>query len=219
MPQVIIFALLLTAVALGPRSAHAIVAFDNFGPGSSTSSDSVIASGVDGEFGERLSGLQFTATATGLVSQLSLVVSAKDNGRPNDGLRLTLFTDNGDLPGTALESLVVNDVCYVDFDCPTGELISAQAAGSTLIEEGSTYWLVASADLPTADFAWYLTTESLPGLVFIDNGFTGTLEFEFPPALRVKVVEEPGPVVPEPGALSLLAVAALGLILRIRPRL
>lgn len=208
------FICLLAAAVLGVPSAFAITAFDNFGPDLATGPGFVIASGEQGEFGERTSGLQFTAGATGLLYQFALVLSAKNGGRPNDGLRLTLYTDAGDLPGTALESIILNDICYVDFDCPTGELVSAQATGTTLLEEGEVYWLLASSDFVAGDFAWYLTTENQPSLVYIDNGITGTFEFEFPPGLRVQVTPEMPPSVPEPASLLLLGMAAAALSFR-----
>jgi len=195
-------------LVLGLPLAHADTAFSNFGPEfARDQTTGVIVSGDEGEFGERIAGLQFTAGVTGTFDRLWIAASAKDNGRPNDGLRLTLTSDNSDLPGDALESLVLNDVCYVDFECPNGQLYSLYAANTTELVQGTTYWLVATSDLAAADFTWYLTSEQNPGLVYLENGFVGTFPFNFPPALRIDVIADTGGgELPEPALPLLLAM-------------
>src|SRR5581483_6427303 len=131
------------------------------------------------------------------------------------GLRFTLTEDNGDTPGSALESVVLNDVCYVDFDCPEGQLYMLSASSSRLLSAAVSYWLLASSDLPDGTFIWYLTSEIAPALVYLQDGFTGVFEFSSPPALRVDVT----PVVTEvfePATPVLLATLALLIAISIR---
>lgn len=212
----------LLLLVAGMSLAHAVTAFDNFGPEFGRDQTAgVLVSGTEGEFGERVAGLQFTAATSGTFYRLWIAVSAKNNGRPNDGLRLTLTTNDADLPGEALESLVLNDVCYVDFECANGQLYSLSASGATELIQGTTYWILGTSDLASADFTWYLTSEVAPGLVYLENGFVGTLPFNSPPALRIDVAQEPGGggEVPEPASLLLLALlAGTALVLRASAR-
>jgi len=193
--------------------AIAVPTFDNFGEAFSyDGTTGVLISGTAGTFGHRSAALQFTATQSGKFSQVTLPLSAKDNGRPNDGLRLTLLDDDQDQPGTALESLLLDDICYVDFECELGQLYSAAAAGTTDIVAGSTYWLLASSDLEAAEFTWYLTSEVNPALVAIFNGLTGVFVFDTPPALLVSVTPgNGGGELPEPGSLLLAPLVAWGI--------
>lgn len=208
----------LLLLVIGTSFSHAVTTFNNFGPEFGRDQTAgVLVSGSEGEFGERVAGLQFTAGASGTFYRLWIAVSAKNNGRPNDGLRLTLTTDDANLPGEALESLVLNDVCYVDFECPSGQLYSLTASGTTELIQGTTYWLLGTSDLASADFTWYLTSEIAPALVYLENGFIGTLPFNSPPALRIDVAEEPGGggEIPEPTSLLLLTLLA-GIALTLR---
>ena len=207
------FAFLLAVCWVSP--ALALPAFDNFGEGGAyDSSGGLIVSGPGGLFGQFSGGIQFTPSVTGFLSQLVLPLSAKDNGRPNDGFRVTLRSDDADTPGTVLESLVLNDVCYVDFDCEQGRLHTIDAAGTTELTAGTPYWLIATSDEEDADFLWYFTEAVDPTLVYIANGFEVVLPFVSPPALRVSVIPDSGGngEIPEPSALlvfSLLLVASL----------
>jgi len=200
-------------VLLAASPAIAVPTFDNFGAAFSYDGTSgVLVSGTAGTFGHRSAALQFTATQSGKFSMVTLPLSAKDNGRPNDGLRLTLLEDDQDQLGTALESLVLDDICYVDFECEMGQLYSAAAAGTTDIVAGTTYWLLASSDLEAAEFTWYLTSQTNPALVAIFNGLTGVFLFDTPPALLVSVTPpNGGGDIPEPGHLLLAPLVAWGI--------
>lgn len=191
-------------------SALAVSAFDNFGDGDVFDpTGGLVVSGPGGLFGQFSSGLQFTSSVTGFVSQLVLPLSAKDNGRPNDGFRVTLHADDGNWPGAALESLVLNDICYVDFDCEQGQLHSIDASGTTELTAGTPYWLIASADEENADFLWYFTDAVDPASVYIaSDGFEVVLPFVSPPALRVSVIPDSGGngEIPEPPALLVLSL-------------
>jgi len=192
--------------------AMAATAFNNFGDELSYDGTlGVLASGTGGTFGHRSAALQFTATQSGKLTELMLPLSAKDNGRPNDGLRLTLLEDVEDQLGATLETVVLNDICYVDFECEQGQVYTAAASGTTDITEGMTYWLLASSDLEDAEFTWYLTTESDPALVGIFNGLTGIFLFDTPPALLVTVTPDGGNgggEVPEPATVLLAPLMA-----------
>ncbi len=201
--------LLATLTAL---PAHALVAYDNFGPMFDYDPTSgVIVSGEQGLFGTRVAGLQFIAGASGTLNSISIAASAKDSGRPNDGFRLTITADDSDLPGEALGSVVLNDICYVDFECPQGMVQTAMVASDIELMEGTTYWVVGTSDLALADFTWYLTSVADPSLVYIENGFTGVFPFEFPPTLKITVVDENGGggEVPEPPLQLLLLLGAI----------
>lgn len=203
-----VFAALLSFVFAS--AAMAVPAFDNFGENFSyEGSTGVLVSGAAGTFGHRSAALQFTATQSGKLAQLTLPLSAKDGGRPNDGLRLTLLDDDGNQPGAALESVVLNNICYVNNECEQGQLYTAMAGGTTEIDAGSTYWLLASSDLEAAEFTWYLTTETDPALVAIFNGLTGIFVFATPPALFIGVTSaNGGGEVPEPVSLLFAPIVA-----------
>ncbi len=205
----IVMSLLLIAAA---PAVMAATAFDNFGDDFGYDGTAgVLASGTGGTFGHRSAALQFTASQSGKLTQLMLPLSAKNNGRPNDGLRLTLFEDVDDQLGATLETLVLDDICYVDFECEQGQLYTATAAGTTDITAGMTYWLLASSDLEDAEFTWYLTTETDPALVGIFNGLTGVFLFDTPPALRVDVIPDGGNgggELPEPTTVLLAPLMA-----------
>jgi len=205
---------LFTFVLLGlfASSARAVVSFDNLGPGLETGPGAILVAGSAGEFGTILGGIQFTAQQSGFFSSITVVVSSKDDGRPNDGLRFTLRENDADTPGAAIESVVLNDVCYVDgaaATCPEGAPRSVNASSTNLLSAGTAYWLIATSDLDTADFSWYLTSAIDPALVYIENGFTGTLLFDSPPGLRVAVTPELVPTIPEPATLALLGLVLL----------
>ena len=205
----IVMSLLLIAAA---PAVMAATAFENFGDDFGyDGSVGVLASGTGGTFGHRSAALQFTASQSGKLTQLMLPLSAKNNGRPNDGLRLTLFEDVDDQLGATLETLVLDDICYVDFECEQGQLYTATAAGTTDITAGMTYWLLASSDLEDAEFTWYLTTQTDPALVGIFNGLTGVFLFDTPPALRVDVIPDGGSgggELPEPATVLLAPLMA-----------
>lgn len=203
-----LIAALLMFAAMPAVSA---TAFDNFGDELGyDGSAGVLASGTGGTFGHRSSALQFTATQSGKLAGLTLPLSAKNDGRPNDGLRLTLLEDVEDQLGATLETVVLNDICYVDFECEQGQVYTAAASGNTDITAGMTYWLLASSDLEDAEFTWYLTTESDPALVGIFNGLTGIFLFDTPPALLVTVTPDGGNggEVPEPATVLLAPLMA-----------
>lgn len=216
--QQLVVAMLMLSATTGAR---AVATSDNFGDAFGyDGSTGVLVSGAGGTFGHQSAALQFTATQSGKFTQVILPLSAKDNGRPNDGLRLTLREDDQDQPGAELESLLLDDICYVDFECEQGQLFSGMATGTTDITAGTTYWLFAASDLEDAEFTWYLTNESNPALVGIFNGLSGTFLFDTPPALLVAVTpgNNGGGEVPEPAALLLAPLLAWGMRRAMRSR-
>lgn len=195
------------SVVLWHPGAHAATAFDNFGPGFDRSEtiSFPIAGDPDSIFLSTV-GVRFVANESGDFSNLWVAAGAFDSGRPNDGLRFSLAADDAGSPGEVLESVVLNDVCFlIPSDCPFGNVYSIAASGTTPIEEGVAYWILASADLAESQFSWYATTGATGAAdVYLENGIDDVLpDVPTPPAIRVDVVTDVTPI-PEPEAPLLL---------------
>lgn len=216
MPRLTCCAVLaLVGVATTMPWANAITTFSNFGPGFARSTDIGLLVGRDGDlFGNTASGVSFIAEATGRFDMLWIAANAAA-GTPNDGLTFTLTADEGGMPGAAIESLVLNDICDVNA-CPTGQLFSASASQTNLLTEGVPYWLVGTAGDPVSSFLWFATTpEQGPGTGWIKNLLSPpegiVVELAQPGAFRIDVTPRVV-TVPEPATATLVAVTGIALL-------
>jgi hypothetical protein len=175
-------------------SAQAIVAYDNFGPGMSfdVSAGQGFGSQSDAEYG-----LSFTPIDSGYLSYLTVAVSSLSG----EGEAIfTLYDDNLGEPGSVLETFNLSNLPAF------GSTFTPQtitATGTTYLNSGQPYWLIASQPNYPDTGVWQNSTVAMDTLVaFRDNQFPEWWPqmHEQQWALRVETIEVP--VTPGPVDLS-----------------
>jgi hypothetical protein len=200
-----LFALAVLCIISIPAAADTI--YNNFDAGDSYNCcNGWTVSGPGSPPGEFISANEFTAGATGFVSQIDLAIGVVTG---DGGGTAALYTVSNGIPGTLLGSW--DYVAHQPFgNCCAIESISI--SGGPQLTSGIDYFLVLSADNPTWN-AWNQNTTGATGedlfsqdggQTWNDNGIQtlGTFRIE-------------GTAVPEPGTLVMLGsgivAAAAGL--------
>lgn len=155
----------------------------------------------------------FVPTASGTLDTLSVPLVINNGNNPNAPntatLTLTLTLDNGDQPGTSLESFnLTNLVRYGE--STSGRLETATSSLHPALVQGQKYWVVATP--PNGTLGWFDSASGARGnyLYSPDNGQTwGFGSDALTGALEVTAA------VPEPATVGMLAG---GLLLALRRR-
>lgn len=196
---------MLTIIAL-PAAVSADILYDNFGPGDTYSNGGYLIGGTDAqEFGPSfaIGGGDFF---------LDTVVAAVGHSFGVNQVTLSLYDSSGGLPGNVLETSVLGGLP----DFGSGDPPSTfNFSGLTVLENGETYFLIASSvNDGNASLTWnFNSTDDIGRASVRQNAGAWSAGPFVMPAFRVN-----GIAVPEPGALALLSIAAIGHLISERRR-
>lgn len=194
--------------ATGSVSAEVVTVFDNYKPnfGAATFDGQVInplAPQRDRDYANA-----FVPSTSGVVSDIWATVTMVSGINQVD---LWLMSDNGGAPDRVLEAWSLTNAMGL-----RGGLnppVHVEGDGSTFLQAGEQYWLVASAPLPTVA-QWMFNGVGDTGPVMLrENGGSWS---PAPSALRGAFRVD---VVPEPATLCMMALGAITLLRRRRARL
>jgi len=182
-------------------NVNAAVVYDNFGPGLSfdASAGQGFGSQSDDEYG-----LSFTPIDSGYLSHLTVAVSSYSG----EGEAIfTLYDDNSGEPGSILE--IFNLSSLPDFGSTfTPQTITA--TGTTYLNSGQPYWLIASQPNYSDTGIWQNSTVAMDTLVAFRN-----IQFpEWLPQMHEQqwTLRVETSAVPVPAAVWLFGSGLLGLV-------
>jgi hypothetical protein len=202
---------LLGAVAfvglLTTRPARADVIYSNFGPDPGFFAFFVWGFGTDPFFDppfwdDVAYAVPFTPQADARLDAYRVVVGWIWG---TNLLNLTLMTDDGGLPGTAIEQVTLVDAMPDLFE---PAILTIPSVLHPLLRAGTPYWVVLDAPDPTTFAGWFITSSFEVGR-WAESDMDGPFYevFDWLPALEVT-----GRIVPEPSALALVTLGGLGLL-------
>lgn len=153
---------LLTLLGIvAPTHSFAFDVIDTFAPGDEYNPNGgLLISGANSEFGDIDQAYAFTPTHTGNLTDVwAAIENSTDNqGEPgSNSLVMWLMDDNENKPGNILETFnFENEMAPADstVDPP----LHAVASGTTVLQAGVQYWLVASAGDEDGFAGWTLNT-------------------------------------------------------------
>jgi MYXO-CTERM domain-containing protein len=181
-------------------AAQATVLFDNFGPGDTY--DFGIGWTI-GDTADWQLGAGFVMNAGGSYSLDSVTASIRHIAGPNF-VTLSVYDTVGGLPGSLLETSSAMNLPAHD-GTPAPPTVFA-FSGSTVLQDGQTYWVIASTDGPAgAWLAWNWNIAHALGLHAQRQGAGPWQVFTF----EQSVLRVEGTLVPAPGALALLGLGLL----------
>ncbi len=182
------------------------VIFSNLGPGGTYNNIAGVwvIGNVPG--GVSTMGPAFSVSGTYELSSIDLALLYDSNAGGVNGLvTLSLYTDAGGTPGTALESWILSSV--PDYGSPNGTLVTLSSG--SLVLSNATYWLIGSASFGVWDF-WMVNLDGTDGSVYRNGAVYNAMM----PAFQVN-----GTPIPEPSALILLAGGMAALAGTVRRKL
>lgn len=151
----------IACLAVPAVDADTVVAFTNFGPGYTASTNGVSFVGNDNGAGQENVAQEFTPSVTGDFSDAILDIGENISGASHTAI-LDLDDDAGGVPGSTLEEISV----FVNGFAP-GNLVTFDSVLDPLLTAGDSYWLVASADIDsgqsTNQLSWILSADPGPG--------------------------------------------------------
>jgi hypothetical protein len=198
-------AAVVLALTIGAERGRAAIVYSTLGPNNSydTSGGSVIG-GPNSFEGFFASGFSFSPSATVNLSQIDIAIGLITGANSfNLALRAADGASGG--PGTVLESFTVPG--RMGLFGNNNPLIGLDSTTHPMLQTGTTYWLVATADGDTVA-AWNVTNQGTHGTYY---SIQGGREVLIPDQL-VGAYQVSGDVVPEPAGGALLAVGAVGLL-------
>ncbi len=171
--------------------ANADIAYNNFGTGDTFLSNAWSVNSSQGLC------MPFTSATTGQVS--SITVALFSNANYTASLELM---DNGNLPGTVLESWTF---------AGTGSAQTLSGLGTSNLVAGTSYWLEIEPATPSDSGAWYENDQGATGSFLFSNGGTWSPYNNTLSVFRV----ETNPV-PEPMSMAVIGIGLAALKLRRR---
>lgn len=201
---------LLTAIltcVVGPQAiAGTITVYDNFAPGHIyDANNAYVVAGVGAVGQTILTANEFTSPGNYSVSQIDVALTWVSG---TNGAVVSLWTDGGSVPGTALGSWVVSNL--PPFGSTSNQVATISGIGGIALSAGANYFLVvAPADSTTWD-AWNLNATGATGLV--DQQIDGT--WTLFPGSTLSAFDVLSGTTPEPSTFVLLGTALLGLLSR-----
>jgi len=203
--------LAVVACVVACMGVSADVIYSNFGSGDS----------YDGSIGRSVTGPAYSGNeydpavpfTPGVIPEggyfLDSVIIALDHIQGSNQVDVIVTDDNGGLPGTILDQTTIT--------APTDPaVVTATFAGTTPLTSGQQYWVWLSGH-DDEWTAWYYNNTSDSGLralaVNLSTGGSWTSDTNTRTVFRVE-----GTPVPEPGAVVLLVLGAVGLVLYRRKR-
>lgn len=196
---------LLWLASAGGASAEVVTVFDNYKPNFGTAT-------FDGQVINPLSPQRdrdyansFIPTTSGIVSDIWATVTMVSGVNELD---LWLMSDGGGTPDRVLEMWHLTNAMGL-----RGGLnppVHVQGDGSTFLQAGEQYWLVASAPLPTvAQWMFNGVSDTGPVMLRLNNGAWTPAPSTLRGAFRVDVV-------PEPATLCIMVLGAFTVLRRRR---
>jgi hypothetical protein len=202
----------LTAFA-APAVASADTIFSNFGAGFAynASEGNVVGNAFDGN--DYAEGDTFTPSSTVTFGSLRIALSCFSGCPAPDAFLVSLTVDNGDQPGTVLESFGVAGSSLGLFGAHNAPLVLNSAVKPLLIA-GNQYWVTVAADAKDS-IEWNLNSTGDPSdqAISTDNASTWfSPSGQTPGAYEVDSASSPVPEPRYPGLL--LCIGVLGGIIR-----
>lgn len=213
----IIRSFIAASALLGASSfASAIIAYNNFGPGSGGFEYDPFSGLIIGKYSSNTvtlqQGFQFTAGASGLISAVYVAVDFAE--APENGVgavpTFDIFADNGsDQIGAFLATW--------SGVTPVGSQVMSLSGSAAALTSGLKYWIVAREPDPTRMYGWNTNNQGITGnkALSIDDGATfgyGS-EPQVQAAFRIDVQPQS---VPEPFTMALMGGAAVAGYRRVR---
>ncbi|MCP1674112.1 hypothetical protein J2T57_001214 [Natronocella acetinitrilica] len=210
---------LSAALGLGLAGpAHAGLIFDNTGGAETFDRAETALVSILGAHNQTWGGSLFTASESGYLDRLEIPLQIATPAYTSLEHTFRLYSGTTSALGDLLE------VFEFDVTQPSGQpasLTNVTASGNTLLEEGTTYWLIGTAGLSLDDFRaasyWFRTTDLGGRYQATDDNPDGHISTSWQHMYRVYVTDTPSVAVPEPGTLGLVGAGIL-LMLGLRRR-
>ncbi len=177
MISAVLFAAAL-AMVMSTGMAQADVLYSNLGSGDSFST----AGYPSAQFVRYSQWPAVRFTVAGGDYQLGTVELPLKLGYAYTGMNVSVTRDAGGIPGTTLETILVPAASIPS----TPRLVSVASVSKPVLEEGNTYWVVASFN-ESAEAQWYANNTGAMGMAYILVGLQGWFYSSYyaTPALRV----------------------------------
>ncbi len=195
-------------LALAATVAHAqTVLFDNYGPGDTYRTDMGMTLGEGGPVGgpKHEAAVPFTVTGGDFyfnTAEFSVILNWGE-----DIVFVDLRADDNGAPGQILQSTTASGVADPFELAPP---MIADFGGSTILEDGATYWIAMSAQGPDALLSWAHALEDWGHRAWRLDGGDWQTGFGTPGLDDQRgVLRITGTLVPTPGAAAVFAMAAL----------
>ncbi|MGH9444403.1 MAG: choice-of-anchor R domain-containing protein [Terriglobia bacterium] len=192
-------------------AAHASTIFTNLSTPGGTFNTSTAFNVTGTGWGGRADAMPFTAGATADLTDAILALG-HDIGS-NDAITVDLESDGSDgLPGAILATLTQQGAIpsagspgLVTFDC---------SASCPLLNDGTTYWLVAAETNPSTYQSWFFSTNSDTGAYAGNSSASATGPWSAATTTSDAAFEIDGTpaAAPEPSSVVLLGVVLLGFL-------
>ncbi|HJQ78936.1 MAG TPA: choice-of-anchor R domain-containing protein [Lacipirellulaceae bacterium] len=191
-------------VLLARSVSHADIVFNNFGPSDAFGNSGLLLQGPDvNTIGDVNQAAAFTVGPTGaLLTSVQLGVTSGGPGPATGPVNVVVAADAANLPGAALQNSIVNVTMNGN------QVISAGFPATLFLAPNTQYWVIADAE-GTFDGGWNFNSIGETGLTagqtegFAWSPHAADQRFAF----RVQ-----GRLIPEPTALALAMVGAIGLL-------
>lgn len=196
---------MMSLVTPGRVSADTVTVFDNYKPnfGTATFAGQVInplSPQRDRDYAN-----SFVPSASGVVSDIWATVTMVSGINEVD---LWLMSDSGGAPDRVLEMWNVKN--QMGLRGGLNPPVHVQGDGSTFLQAGEQYWLVASAPIPTvAQWMFNGINDNGPVVLRENGGSWNTAPSTLRGAFRVDIV-------PEPATLCIMAFGAISMLRRRR---
>jgi len=195
-------------------AAHAVTIFDNFGPGYDYNVGvGMIVTGSASIYGQHDEAFSFVAASTCRLDSIALALAVDDPTVPTNEVALSLCSNQGGLPGAALESWTI------PVSGLSGNLnppVWAYSALNPMLSAGTQYWLVGEANAAASAMVWFLNDTGDEGpMATRANGGSWVPSYGLRGAFQVNGTAQ---AVPEPATVALFGLGIVALVLRRRRR-
>jgi hypothetical protein len=178
-----------TLAALAATTAHGEMIFSDLGPGYTFNGTSAL--GVDGPGTGMFSAVaaEFTAAISGPVGRIDLGL---DNfSAPNLGVTVSVWTVNGNAPGTQLASWTLQNILNINAVNPSNQITTLSGLAGPQLTAGVMYFLSVAPTDNTTFVGWNHNITNASGLEYLQGVGGNEVTTGVLPAFDVQTVPLP----------------------------